>query len=476
MYKVLAIFLLLANFQLSYAQIDDFDLGMPDFKVSGKSGAYGVTDAGKQIIPNQYDTIIIPNPVSLGFEGWTGFLVKDNGYWNWVDTKNKPALKAKYSAMIGFTYSMLEIDEMLSEYYLMVKNDAGKWGIINLDEDVLVPFEYEELMTVGGEVIDFIGYKVNGKWGMRLNHLLSSWVVEPKWDLIDPKNLYKGVSRFDLETDRNLLLPIKNSGKWGAWSTMYNKQVIPCEYDSIIVVEDMVYENGFYGKYNLYQVIGVQNKLQGLLEWDKENTSYKVVIAPAYKKIMPGNGHRSSGINIPCKKDGTWGVHHVKDGTWSAVEGTCKKMENFNALRSKNAVQLAAAYDDWFWGYVDTDGKWVIKAQYLDKPGLFHTVLPYSLVMIADTNKKKWALIDGLGKIVFQPETPSMRFDQEGAAELLIIMAPKQWKYGLFDLNSFKELYPMEFERIEISKTKVSFYKESSFKIDFEIDIKDIKN
>jgi hypothetical protein len=482
--KLFFTLLLIFGFQHSYSQIKKSDLGLDitlsGYEITGKSGSYGVIKDGKKIIPNQYDSLMIPNPVSLELVGWIGFVVKDNGYWNWIDVKNKKKLKGKYKNMYGFTYSILEEDERLSEYYFMVQNETGKWGIINMDEKTIVPFEYEEIMAVGGEVVDYIGFKNNGKWGMKINHLITKWEVEPQWDHIDYKNLYKGVSKFDLETEANLLLPIKNNGKWGAWSTMNQKLVIQCEYDSIIVMEDRVFDKGFYGRNNLFQIIVVKDKLQGLLEWDKANTTYKTVIEPVYKKIMPGNGFRTSSTQIPSKKDKKWGIHHVKDGTWTPVEGTCTKIENFNALRSGNTAQLAAAYDDWFWGYVNTEGKWVIKAQYTQKPETFHTVVPRTLVLDNVENKLKWTLIDDSGKIITQPQTPLLDMDNLGVHELVKIMSPdKKIKYGLLDIRSGKELYPMDYEKIEISEGKVKFFKKELMilhqKPDFEVDLKDIK-
>jgi hypothetical protein len=104
------------------------------------------------------------------------------------------------------------------------KGDAGeeKWGLVNLQGKVLLPFEYEDLGAGDNWERKENGYAVvekNGMWG----------IVDTKGKEILPCK-YWYITEVG---DNNFLLRDHKSGKYGVFNRKTGKMVLPCNYEGI---------------------------------------------------------------------------------------------------------------------------------------------------------------------------------------------------------------------------------------------------
>ncbi len=179
---------------------------------------------------------------------------------DWVDksffytSKYKPVLKWKTDR-----FDIVEFNEYNDVYllslgkFIVSKLDASgsiKYGMVNIDKKVLIPFEYEKIST---GVSNILLAKKGGKWG------LVTYDNEPVLPF-EYEKIIGGV--------HNRLL-LRKGEKWGLVS-YDNKPILPFEYDSLEV--------------NLTGVIAQKNGKYGFIDWtgklivpfiDKEITQYK---------------------------------------------------------------------------------------------------------------------------------------------------------------------------------------------------------
>ena len=231
------------NPDLSYDvlhEIEWIEYGIQDgtFAIK-KNGLLGFINAnGVDFIKPQYDD-------HCAFEN--GFAcVKQNGKWGFINKNNE--------IVIPFEYDMPDFccDEENPVKYnssssfvnhngrlLATVAKGEKWGIIELNNNVILPFKYDWLLLGTGR---YIGAKLNHKWGL----------IDINGNVIVPF-IYD-----EIEMDGNGLpyLTVKKDGLKGLFS-YENGLIIPCEYENIEPYHNTICAKKQNGKYVL---LGYDNK------------------------------------------------------------------------------------------------------------------------------------------------------------------------------------------------------------------------
>ena len=207
------------NSDLSYDvlhEIEWIEYGIQDgtFAIK-KNGLWGFIDAdGVEFIKPQYDDY-------CAFEN--GFAcVKQNGKWGFINKNNEIVIPFEYD-MPDFCCDEENPVKYNSSSFFVNHNGrllatvakGEKWGIIELNNNVVLPFKYDWLLLGTGR---YIGAKLNHKWGL----------IDINGNVIVPF-IYD-----EIEMDGNGLpyLTVKKAGLKGLFS-YENELIIPCEYKQL---------------------------------------------------------------------------------------------------------------------------------------------------------------------------------------------------------------------------------------------------
>lgn len=135
--------------------------------------------------------------------------VMKNGKYGFVDANHK--------VLIPFIYDELGyFEKEINLYQVSISN---RWGIVNKNNDVVIPLVYDEIqkiMTIGNKY--FIIVKLKGKWGVIDE--TNSTIVDFLWDEISYRPEEYGFWR------------VKKDNLWGLLN-FDGKSVFPCKYGSI---------------------------------------------------------------------------------------------------------------------------------------------------------------------------------------------------------------------------------------------------
>ena len=173
-----------------------------DFAIVKLADKYGYIDyRGDEVIKLTYDAATI-------FENGAAS-VKKEGKWGVIEKDENILIPFKYAYLSRF-----------SNGYSVGQNVEGKWGIINKNDSTLFKFEYDFLTPMNDEGISIA--KKNGKYGL----------LNQRGKVIVP---------FEYDFDENYSgLPqvcegyvwLKHAGKWGTVDYT-GKVVIPFKYDDL---------------------------------------------------------------------------------------------------------------------------------------------------------------------------------------------------------------------------------------------------
>ena len=175
------------------------------------NGKYGFRDktTGRVVIEAKFDYA-----EDFGEDG-TAYVESDDfgeDSWNWIGIN-------------GNIIERVYVYEYDDDGYAKAKFE-GKYGIVDQEENEIIPFKYEDLGYRRGEEQDYFCYggyirvKLNGKWGM----------LDIKGNEIFPC-IYDFIGNIDFESHD---FKIKLAGKWGYGCLLDDKPclTIPCMYDS----------------------------------------------------------------------------------------------------------------------------------------------------------------------------------------------------------------------------------------------------
>lgn len=116
-------------------------------------------------------------------------------------------------------YNYNTLSRAYCPYILAALN--GKWGVINRNNEIIVPFKYDSKESIGKFTNGYAAVKVNERWGYV--DLKGLEVIEPQYD-----NVGEYVLGF---------FEVKLRGKWGLVNSK-NEQVVSLIYDKIEHIKD----------------------------------------------------------------------------------------------------------------------------------------------------------------------------------------------------------------------------------------------
>ncbi|MRG46887.1 hypothetical protein GFS24_17330 [Chitinophaga sp. SYP-B3965] len=227
-----------------YDNIEKIGDAFPYF-IAQQNGNYGVLDGqGKTVIAFDYQQLLFHNISSndpyedvLSDKDFI-FQVKKNGLSGFIDIHHK--------TILPLVYEHIYFDKSSS----FPASKAGKWGMINLKGEIKIPFQYEEMGSIGNV------YKVASK-GLK-------GFISKEGKVLLPIQ-YTSIERFMNNALKNTpYYIITNNSKKGVWDSktqtytaaLYDKITDACEGNFIVVNN------------NKYGIINTKNELIIPIQYD----------------------------------------------------------------------------------------------------------------------------------------------------------------------------------------------------------------
>jgi hypothetical protein len=294
----------------------------------------------------------------------------------------------------------------------------GKYGLIDFNNNVLIPFQYDEMYHETNN--DLLCVKKDGKYGL-ISLKLKKEVLPCKYDQIKMGRVLFDNGTYRVYNDRpSALIAILYNSKWGFVDPEGNV-VIPCQYEDLTEYDDdgtplyggdpARYHYIYYGG----RVPFVKNGKVGLLD-EKGN-----VIIPAIYKNIDLIGDNNSG-NYPTAT--TFSNKQVLIDTDNKI--VSKEYDEIEAVDEDFAVyKMGSKY-----GLISLpDCKVVTEAKYDD----FRCP---NEGFIRCEKERKYGYINKAGQEVFRPE-----FDGGGAFSNGYCCVNKDGKYGFIKAYGYSGIY-----------------------------------
>ena len=171
-----------------------------------KNGKWGIIDKeGCVIIPFEYEEL---NSYVGNGKAFRSIFVKKNGKWGVIDKEN--------SVIIPFEYDDLIPDVQYIVDGLLFAKKNGKWGIIDIENSVFIPFEYDDAKILPGRGI----VKKGGKWGI-IDIGKDEVIIPFEYEELIPDDTGAGA------------LFAKKNGKWGKIDRSGKIIIIPFKYNEL---------------------------------------------------------------------------------------------------------------------------------------------------------------------------------------------------------------------------------------------------
>ncbi|MCB9304569.1 MAG: WG repeat-containing protein [Lewinellaceae bacterium] len=214
------------------------------FKEDGKYGfrsGRAIPDPKTGELQNDWDFLIPPKYDSMVVLGPNQLLVLEAGRWGMVGPDDQVLLEKEYEYISWVAF-------WGSRAYLVKRR--GKWGIINRSFQPMMPVQYDTLILEGQLIIA----AADGKWGtfntygqpiipMKYDALSSTifqrakyFIVEKegRWGVVDEKNKpYLPFQYLGIKNISGNYFIVKDSLGWGL-ADGKNQVVLPCRYDDIV--------------------------------------------------------------------------------------------------------------------------------------------------------------------------------------------------------------------------------------------------
>lgn len=321
---------------LNYDYVGIIDYGTPNsseqFLQIQKDNKYGLADDdGNILIIPQYKKLI---------EAGNGLLIAQNlkRKYGIIDVNGKIIIPFKYSQIntIGTKYFTAKIKE--------------KWGLYDYDNNIIISPQYQAF-----DFYDKFGIaKLNNKWGIiDVNNECLTGFIFDKADVNSDEVPWFPVGNFIKEAeckDIQLDVNVRKNRKWGVYSLITGKQVLPMEYDEV---------GNFYN--NICKVI-------------KYETNGK------WEDLVDRNNNNLTGSHLDNKENYYFSSHPV-DGMWMCkfsgkYEFRSVKKINDSSDKSFEAVgqyneEVVAVSLHRHWGFMDKDENIIIPIIF-DSAGKFH--------------------------------------------------------------------------------------------------------
>ncbi len=329
-----------------------------------KDGKYGLINLeGKEILACSQDAI---EPL-IGTK--SVFLTTQNKQKGIVDSMGKTIIENKYQEITALTTQY--------ENGFIVKNEEGKYGVINYDKTVALEEKYEEIAHVYGNQMYVV--KEGGNWK----------VVNTKQETF-LENKFEEVKEINVEN-----FVIKVNGKYGVVN-LQGEEKIPAVYDAL------TYAFGNYyiaKKENQYGMLTAENTEAlafaytymeylndiDIIRAEKENMQSELLDRELQVKV--------SGIITEINEDKNY-IRVREQEEYTYYNFKLEKKENTEILAT-NTIFLSKK--DGKYGYVNEKGVVVVDYQYEDAT----EQNKYGYVAVKKDGK--WGCIDEKGNVIQEP-------------------------------------------------------------------------
>ena len=377
----------------------------------GPSYLKGLYDVHKgEIIPCIYDEISVFLQDSL----YLCIVVKD-GKYGVIDINSNVVIPMEYDKI-----------QLMTDRVLRAKK-AGKYGVINFSNQVLVSFDYDDYLDDYYFNDGVTAFSKNGKWGIVANNNqtispfiydriyspnadrdLARMVKNEKYGLINRKGEEVMPPLFDDIGSLEGFIEIKKNGKYGIMKE--NKQLVAPIYDYII----MWYKDFF--KVRLNKKMGLLSKKDG-----------RILVPIEYDDIQIENNDKT----IFVKKNNKWGLLDesgvVKIPLMYDEKGNHSPLTNGNLYKfNKNGK----------YGIVNKENQIIVPFEY--------DWINFDKSYIEVVLDNKCGLLDSLGNQKIPIEYSSLRCIKDTS----YIIAKKDGFYGLISENN-ELLIPFQYSSIK---------------------------
>jgi len=332
--------------------------------------------------------------------------VEKEGKYGLIDLKGNEILPCEYediTVLAGIKNSLL------------TKKD-GKMGLVDNTGTIIIQNEYAEITALTNDYADGYIVKVaDGKLGLITPN--KTQVLQAVYDKIEHvygNNMYAveqgGAKKIVDNKEKTVIeggyeevkeihmqyITIKKDGKYGVISA-YNQEVIPCEYEELCYV---VGENYIAKKDGKYGVINTNNEM-------KIGFEYNSLVYRKEANILEGQkeGVDSDLIDsdLQVRVTGILSEFNATKGYMKIRKGTEYIYYNFNFEEKKNTEILKGntlflKKENGKYGYVNADGIVVVNYEYDDAKE--QNEFGYAAVK----KDGKWGAIDAKGNVVIQPK------------------------------------------------------------------------
>ena len=302
------------------------------FKVN-KNEKYGIIDSeGKTVIQPQYVDIDI-----LGKDNKSGFIVKnDNGKYGIVDYSNAQILEINYDS-IEKVYG--------NDTYVVVEN--GKQKLVNKKGENILTTGFDTIKQVLSSQENAIVFVKSNKYGVM--NFSGEILIEAQYDYLE-------------ETKVGMFIASKD-GKYGIIN-ISKEEKLPFEYSlitynekaDIYITEDEVYNSNILNS-------NLETKISGILVELNENKGYlKLRVEDEYKYYNFKFEEKSEKDIFPNR---TLFVSK-KDGKYGYVDKNDKVVVDYiyDEANEENDYGFSAIKKDGKWGSIDKSGKVVQEPTY----------------------------------------------------------------------------------------------------------------
>lgn len=362
-----------------------------------KDEKYGLINfSGKEIIPADYEEITAISGIENSFK------VKKDEKYGIVDNEGKIIVEPKYADI-----DVLGKDNKSG---FIVKDDTGKYGIIDYSNNEILEIKYDAIEKVYGN--DLYVVTENGK--QKLVNKENSDVLTSGFDSI--KQI--------LSNQENAVIFVK-SNKYGVMN-LSGEIVINAEYDDLKEVKTGIF---IAKKSDKYGIINTENQEKLAFEYTSIVYNEKADIYIAEDNNLNSNILNS---NLETKLTGMLIELNENKGYLKLRINDKYKYYNFK-FEEKQEIDifpnrtLFLSKKDGKYGYVDKDGKVIVDYTYDDAT----EQNDYGYVAIKKDGK--WGSIDSKGNVA---QEPTYNLD-----EYLLINFIGRWHLGLdINMNYYNQL------------------------------------
>ncbi len=330
-----------------------------------RDGKYGLINFnGKELLSPEYSSITPLKNVTKSF------VTEKDGKKGLVDNSGSVIIENEYADIIALT------DKYEDGY--IVKNESGKYGLINYNRKQILDCKYTEIMHIYGSEM---------------------YIVKEENDieLVDSNGLIKLKNGFSeaVSIDNSNII-VKSNDKYGVISSS-GESVIPQEYQDLKYLFEGNYIAKKDGKYGIIDITGkvqvdyIYNNIsfsseEGFIEAEKENgevdlldESFVVNCSGILSEINTNLGY------IKVRQNGEYKYYNFK-----------LEEKNVKDVLSSNTLFLSKNNNKY--GFVDKNG--IVVVDYIYDDATEQNDYGFSAVK----KDGKWGAIDASGKVIVEPK------------------------------------------------------------------------